>query len=246
MSLTFLVFILLSGFFVALLWKYALLRRIATGLFLLGAAALTVTLWGRHYAWSQRLTVTVATPAGEVSGSAVSHMRERIGWIPLSGNDQEDDLSGEATVVTLAPGKYLFALLGEDAKWLALRAFRDTLPDRDKDDIYGALARKREMIVLPPKLYPLLVTFDDLKVPASVKQVDPDNLAAAFGEGYALTSIALEIVDEPVTRGEVEKVLPWLRGHRGRVKPIGDPIPKDHISRPEDDIYRGSFSTEVR
>ena len=210
MSLTFLVVLLVSGFCVALLWKHALFRRIVTGLFLLGVAALAVTLWGRHYAWSQRLTVTVATPTGDVSGSAVSQMRVRIGPIPLSGSDQENSLTGEATVVTLAPGKYLFALIGEDAKWLALNAFGDTLPDRDKDDIYGALARKRETMVLPQKLYPLLVTFDDLKVPASVKQVDPDNLAAAFGDGYALKSITLEITDAPVTQGRVEAVLPWL------------------------------------
>jgi len=59
------------------------------------------------------------------------------------------------------------------------------------------------------KQYPLLVTFSDVDDPKSLQKLDPDNLAAIFGEGYKLKSITLEITDEPVTKGRVEQVLGW-------------------------------------
>ena len=37
--------------------------------------------------------------------------------------------------------------------------------------------------------------------PKSVKPVDPDDLAAAFGEGVSLKDITVEITDDPVTWG---------------------------------------------
>lgn len=41
--------------------------------------------------------------------------------------------------------------------------------------------------------YPMLVNFGDLADPASVEEVDPDNLAANFGEGVALRRITVEM-----------------------------------------------------
>jgi hypothetical protein len=43
-----------------------------------------------------------------------------------------------------------------------------------------------------------------------VRQADPANLAATFGEGFKLRAIKLEITGERVTEGEVEKVLGWI------------------------------------
>lgn len=43
-----------------------------------------------------------------------------------------------------------------------------------------------------------------------MRKVDPANLAAAFGPGVSLKRVMLEITDEAVTEGEVEKVLDWL------------------------------------
>ena len=61
--------------------------------------------------------------------------------------------------------------------------------------------------------YPMLVTFDDIAKPETVKQVDPDDLAATFGPGYALKQVSLELTDEPVTEGEIEEILGWLEEH---------------------------------
>ncbi len=41
-------------------------------------------------------------------------------------------------------------------------------------------------VMLSSSEYPLLVTFNDIKTPASVKRVNPANLEATFGPGYRL------------------------------------------------------------
>jgi len=65
---------------------------------------------------------------------------------------------------------------------------------------------------IPPKKYPLLVTFADVSNPATVKLVDPRNLDI-IGVDYKLKQITLEITDEPVTREKVQGVLPWLSNY---------------------------------
>jgi len=72
-----------------------------------------------------------------------------------------------------------------------------------------------DKIALPDDHYPLLVTFTDINDPASVQRVDPDDLVAHFGPGVKLKTITLEITDEPVTGGQIEKVLGWLKTHAG-------------------------------
>lgn len=62
---------------------------------------------------------------------------------------------------------------------------------------------------VPRKHYPLLVTFDDISDPASVRRISPGDLAASFGPGFRLNAITLSITDEPVTEGRVKDVLGW-------------------------------------
>ena len=56
---------------------------------------------------------------------------------------------------------------------------------------------------------PRLVTFADIDDPTSVVLVDPENSAASFSPGVRLVSVTLEVTEEPVTLGRVEKVLDW-------------------------------------
>ena len=56
----------------------------------------------------------------------------------------------------------------------------------------------------------MLVTFDDITKPETVRRVNPEDLAAVFGEGVRLKAVTLEITDEAVTEGRVEAVLGWL------------------------------------
>jgi hypothetical protein len=172
------------------------------------AAALPLAgCWRSRYEYNQKLTVTVATPGGERIGSAVTNIVTYLGQLPMSGSAAETNIKGEATVVDVMPGKYLFALVGEETKSLAVRLWPGG-PRESSDAFMARIERKRETVVLPPKLYPMLVSFKDITDPTSVFEVKPDDLASAFGAGYALKSITLEITDEPVTEGVVEKVLP--------------------------------------
>jgi hypothetical protein len=158
--------------------------------------------------WKQKITITVQTPAGEKSGSAVTQVDSSVGTYIGAGTMANQTLHGEATVVDLGQGKYVFGLLSEQSKTLAWQIFENEVP-KDTEGAWSAIAGKKG-IVKPVPSFPMLVTFGDLKVPASVKEVKPNDLAATFGSGYVLKSITLEVTDENVTEGVVGKVLPWL------------------------------------
>lgn len=64
---------------------------------------------------------------------------------------------------------------------------------------------------ISPNNLPMLVRFHDINDPKTVERVDPNNLAATFGEGVNLVSTTIEITDEPITTG-IEKVLPSWKG----------------------------------
>lgn len=160
-----------------------------------------------RYEWNQKLTVTVETPEGEKSASSVTKIVALFGQLPGSGNEVEYDYSGEAVTLEVAPGRYLFALLGGSEERF-YRALGYNYGDRGKK-LDGISKMQGELRVLEPNNYPLLVTFANIADPASVQQVDAANLAASFGPGVKLKSITLEITDEPVTTGRVESVLGW-------------------------------------
>jgi hypothetical protein len=207
-----------------------LLSGLAKALLILAALALgVVVLWKINYptyAWNQKLTVTVSTPCGEVSGSsvvAVSYTKNFFsgGW---GGALYHLTLRGDATAVDLGGGQFLFALLAYEHSqephstgMIPLKLLR--LPN-ESDDGYWATDRfkrvqaasGRSPITLPQRLYPRFLRFRDIKDPATAELVDPDNLAKSFGPGVRLIRVTIEITDEPVTRG-IRKVLPWLSPH---------------------------------
>jgi hypothetical protein len=160
--------------------------------------------------WHQKLTVSVDVEGQVVSGSSVVAIIATK--MPnLFFHDMRWDVRGEATVVQLPDGRYLFALL-KNAIVLADNVFPEVAQREPIDAIKQARLFKSQSGVrdVPPVSYPLLVTFTDIKDPKTVREVDPDNLAATFGPGVSLKRITLEITDETVTAGEVRKVLAWL------------------------------------
>lgn len=74
---------------------------------------------------------------------------------------------------------------------------------------------------------PKLVTFTDMNDPKSVTlaqewtrgdrnmTLKADHMEELFGQGVKLKDITLEITDEPVTWGVVDKWLLWMRGIGG-------------------------------
>jgi hypothetical protein len=180
----------------------------------LAAIAVMLSACGR-YDWRQKLTVTIDTPSGVVQASSVMAYRvsdDRHPCLLPEACGVRFELRGEAVVLQVATGKYLFALL-KGVPSLAEQIYPKTdaaesgkLLESGNDAGAGAFP-------LDPKHYPLLVTFDDINNPASVKRVDPGNLEAIFGPGYRLEMITLTLTNEPVTKGQVEKILGWLRGY---------------------------------
>lgn len=176
-----------------------------------------------RYSWHQKLTIAVETPAGEVSGSSVSAVSWRKQWIRWDGMGWTWDLTGEAVVLEVTPGRYLFALLkgagtteymGSVAAALIAGREGRVLDEALFSEVHYRRDRAAGVIAVPEYQYPMLVTFDDITKPQTVREVDPEDLAAVFGEGVRLKAVTLEITREAVTEGRVEGVLGWLCSYK--------------------------------
>ncbi len=200
-----------------------------------------------RHEWHQKTTVTVETPAGERSGAAVVGVVAWFGQLPASGNEVEYRITGEATVVEVAPGRYLFALLGGSQERFYAAA-RDRFRGMPRKDWLREIPRQAVPVELTGGSIPLLVTFDDVADPKTVRRVDPADLAATFGPGFALKSVTLEVTREPVTEGRVEATLGWLE-KVGRVRGtlIPDPprLSTDLSDPPIQLLAPSAFSTEL-
>lgn len=170
-----------------------------------------------------RLTVEVETPEGLRTGSSVIEVETSVSSsfsIPSPGSVHHR-VRGEAVAVDLPGDRMLFALLNESDRMMFLLA---PGASREAPDPFQArfdnILKLDGQIVLPRmwplaghlderSAYPMMVTFGDLDDPISVTQVDPDDLAASFGEGVRLKRITVEMTDDPVTTGIVAR-LKWL------------------------------------
>ena len=210
-----------------------------------------------------RLTVEVDTPEGLRTGSSVIEVRQRLMRTSMSpaGTGVERRAKGEAVAVDLPGDRTLFALLRSDnnADW-AVYVMQTLAPRIAGEDFVqqldDMLALEGEIIVprmFPPlghleerSAYPMLVTFGDIADPASVELVDPDDLAATFGEGVSLRRITVELTDDSVTTG-IEERLGWLQHSKGSIAPVsndetpplGTPLPL-HAQLTEMDFERGN------
>lgn len=172
-----------------------------------------------------KITVEVETPGGVRSGSAVREVRSHDqgkGFPGPEAGGVRKEVSGEAVAVDLPNGETLFALLKgnngsvDHAKYVAQTALYEearALPEAKGKLDGGPFGKVERRFVLQllrehhlsaelsPDDYPLLVRFRDIDDPTSVERVEPDDLAASFGDGYALRRIAVETTGGPVTRG---------------------------------------------
>jgi hypothetical protein len=209
----------------------------------IGPMLILAGCWGGN-TWNQKLTVTIMTPNGEVSGSSVTRTKLQFAedtWL-TAGSQYQGNYGGEAVIVELAPNKYLFAPTDERLITLVLKVFIDPYaaasPKKEQANQVEAMRAKK---TLAADDYPKLVTFTDINDPKSVKLVDAANLAATFGTGYRLKSITLEITDEPETKGKAEQVLPWLKTVTSNLDGSKYSSPQLGLSN---NINVGNFSTE--
>jgi hypothetical protein len=174
--------------------------------------------------WHQKLTLVIETPTGEVSGSAVTSVSitDSGAMSRKIGNAVGISVTGEAVVVEVAPGQYLFALLDGAEHWADPLATADI---RDPWPWWRSIAASKEMAVLSGDQIPMLVTFADINDPKSVKLVDPSDLAANFGPGVSLKAVTVQVTDEPVTDGRVDEVLGWWNDPNYTTNPVWRTLP---------------------
>jgi hypothetical protein len=171
-----------------------------------------------------RMTVVVETPDGVKSGSSVYQIdvAQRLQVTPES-QVRKVALTGESVAVEIAPGRTLFTLLktvsNNDSIFLmSLRSLqpncRQTYGSAEECTIDAMVSRLSKAgpgkpFIVKPENYPMMVRFGNLNDPSSVELVDPDDLAASFGEGVRLKRITVQLTDDPLTTG-IEKRLGWL------------------------------------
>ena len=222
-------------------------------------AVLALSSCTNETSWNQRLTLVIETPQGEVRGSAVTRVTktETSGSLVLmEARGVRSKVEGEAVVVEVAPGKFLFALLSGSDEWerdavnWVYTAYQPTEVDSHSRAMGPIRTQPLDTPVpLPPDGWPILVTFDDISKPETLRRVDPEDLAAVFGEGVRLSAMTLEITGEAVTMGRVARVLPWLK-KVGREQPnmIGLPASGLIGNQADPAIYMITpldFSTEL-
>jgi hypothetical protein len=172
--------------------------------------------------YRQRIIVEVETPSGLRTGSSVIQVRHKqkpkaLEHIPGNGFYAR----GEAVAVEVAPGRILFALLSPPRSWdvssyqarLITKALMGgaeskpalALPGNGYGvDAHKVIGESNVEVTLPKRLYPMLVTFQDINDPLSVKLVDPADLAPIFGPEFQLKRITVKVTDDPVTIGVTE------------------------------------------
>ena len=165
------------------------------------------------------MTVEVETPDGIRTGYSVYEVKVSRTVVLLPDGAKRDwSVMGEAVAVDLPNGQTLYALLRTDAHFgdMAGLSMATLHPDFRGTgyDVVGVAEELSPGRYLGPSQvvrenYPMLVTFANESDPTSVALVDPDDLAATFGEGVSLRRITLELTDDPVTRG-IEERLGWL------------------------------------
>jgi hypothetical protein len=191
-----------------------------------------------HY----RLTFYVDTPEGPRKGSNVIEVDTRFydgvfgaELKSVEGVDSRNakyftTLKGEATSIDLGSRGVLFSLLVGDqrrigqkypdkpyivADWaFPLWYYAGTIGlDGKYRDYLDELKRRKPKVDVDLTYVPMLVRFDDMNTPTSVKIVDPFDLAESFGSGVALRRVTFETTDEPVTSG-ISTQLPWMENSR--------------------------------
>lgn len=135
-------------------------------------------------------------------------------------------VTGEAVAVDLGKRGYLFALLRsatsvDDAYRIVYKSFPWPEGPGGQHTTPGILYYNalRGSAPVPPSARPMLVRIVDIDNPSAVELVDPDNLAATFGEGANLVEAKIELIPTsiPISH-QLETRFPWLTEWRQRKK----------------------------
>ena len=209
-----------------------------------------------------RLKVEIDTPSGLRTGSSVIEVETAISsGLPTPGVVQTR-YRGEAVEIDLGEAGTVFALLvsKQRADWagslMYLLAPAVAYSGEDQfERRFGKMLNMQREVTLPQNYsaskyqrastgVPMFVTFEDLSDPNSVREVNPEDLSATFGDGYSLRRITVQMTDAPVTVGIVDR-LGWLPElYPGMLN--GDRFQNFEQDGLASQISVGAFSTELR
>ncbi len=181
-------------------------RSVLVSLTIIAALLTACSPLSNIWEWSQILTVKVHTPNGVQMGSAMTVIRvqERAGAYAVS-------YSGEATAIHVGNERYLFALVDDSIRDLALHTFKEDLGNRYSISKEGfeTISGLRGIREVPKEYYPRLVTFENMRDPKTIQYVDPSNLTEHFGAGVTLSEVTLQLSGAPCKEGEIVNLLGW-------------------------------------
>jgi hypothetical protein len=206
--------------------------------------------WGPDYQWRQKLTVTVETPGGLKTGSAVTEVSVFHNRFFKDGAEWQTRIRGEAVVVALNEGNYLFALLGtERAPQFMNRLAQEVIfgqnTPRTGKEMYERIEATQDVMIVPQSLYPVFVTFDDLNDPTSVRELAMGRPDSTSANKYEIQEVTLQIVDEGITVSQIARILSWAPELWPRNLDGSAHHSMNASNRLANSIGVGSFSTEI-
>ncbi|MEO1639090.1 MAG: hypothetical protein AAFU41_07580 [Pseudomonadota bacterium] len=173
----------------------------------LALACFALSACYERHEWRQKLTVVVDTPDGQVSGSAVVQVNATYyGQLPATGTEVGYEVSGEAVVVEVSTGKYLFALLDMSGERY-YQAAKQHFDGSKRRDWLREVADQTVIAQLEGEYLPRFATFTDISDLTTFQRITEEDFSRVFGSGVQLNTAYLEITDDPVSSGELQELL---------------------------------------
>ena len=193
----------------------------------------------RSIEWNQRTILHFETPYGPMQASGViavrfGHPTAFSRNYLIGGGGLRSQVRGEAVVADFGDGKVLIALLQNLTPALRTAVYHQQEDvAQSSHDRNAALRTSKaaaghfEPIDVARQNWPKIVTFANLSDPTTIKLVDPNRISLVIGDGFTLTHVTVQATTDPVTRGNVAKVLPCFDSREGCVTPY-QPTPYSH------------------
>lgn len=166
------------------------------------------------YTWKQAISLVVDTPSGPVNSTTVQWVEVKLYDKALfaSSTQRKYDAGGGPIVLDMGDGELLFGILklAQLAEYLYrdLGSMRTVYETLDGTGLIEPRLIEFQYSNIKSKI--IFFRFKDINDPASAELVDITDLAAIFGDGYALSSASLSITDAPIDADKLATILPWL------------------------------------
>lgn len=196
---------------------------IAGILILSGAVVMAMSDYIKLHIYRYKITINIETPDGIKSGSAIRELivQQQPRITPETTSSART--RGEAVVIDMGNKGALFGLINYDSYYELLYAF-DYVSGAFTDkglEFFDNLKVGQKAELTKKQYWPRLVRFKDINDPMSVEQVwgtefdvkqqehlRVDRLEDIYGAGSEIKSVTVEITDEKIKWGSVDKFLP--------------------------------------